>query len=79
MLRREMEEGVMKIGDQVKISMERNNCFEFQTSPFIHAQIVHIPQDTGDSFIFTSPFCPEFIINPSSSSFIGMVVIPPES
>jgi len=61
-------------GDVVTISMNRNDCFDFQTRPTIHGvKVVSVPSDTGDIWYFQKDAV-TFAVNPMSSDFVGLVL-----
>lgn len=62
------------IDDSVIVCMSRNNCFPFQNGTYItHIKVLHIPSDIGDCWVFERKDGLVFSVNPSSSSFVGLI------
>ena len=59
-------------GDSVRVTMSRNNVFEWQDSPSFDAVIVSMPADTGDMWYFDDNGV-IIAISPMSSDFVGVV------
>jgi hypothetical protein len=68
----EMRNKRFEVGDRVLVCVERSDCFAFEHNVHIPATLLYIPQATGDCYQFETEDGIRFVLNPQSSSFIGI-------